>query len=193
LIYIFKICILDIILSQTKESEMTSEVKLLSAIALATAGLMTCDYVEEIAVPIDMSPTSSPVSRNQYLTKKFPQFASELKKLPMDLNSPTEIWKVGKNEWHSLYQVGVCSKLPEDWVFRVAHSFEQFHEGSLKVPTKDNPISVRMRFNSQGYVHIFLTEYNPSYFSDKPWYKFWNTPSNVKSGYIMAINCDYHK
>ncbi len=170
---------------------MTSVLKLTSVMALATTGLMTLSYLEEADVLVDTSPTSQPHFRNQYLTVNFPQFVTQLDKLPIKLEAPAKIWKVSRNEWHSHYPLGQCSKLPQDWPQALASSFGKADRwGRVQTELTQSPISVHIRTHPE-FVHIFITEFNHSHFADKAWYKSWvASPSEVKSSYVMAIHCE---
>lgn len=176
------------------EQELKNQFVLTGSLALAAAGLMAFGYLEQQDVLMDASPESHPVARNQYLITQFPQLKDAFDQLSISPHAPTRIWKEQKNEWHAVYQLanlGKCSELHENWGHSLASSFGQADRwGTVQEATSDKPIHIKVRSHPE-YVHIFLTEYHPAHFADKPWYKPWRTsPSEIKSSYVMSINCD---
>ncbi len=170
---------------------MNKSVKLASVMALAVSGLVTLGNYLEDDTSIDNSLSAQPTSRNQYLSKQFPSFDHKLRELPMNLTHPDETWKAGKNEWHGLYKLGPCSRLPENWSRSLATSMGDGGTwGVVQKATPDNPITVRVRSHSE-FLHVTMFEYKDTKFSETPWYKSRiQSPANVKSSYIMALVCE---
>lgn len=165
--------------------KLTGLVSLVGGVALAT-----CSHYSDIdGVMADSSATAQSEARNQYLTNRFPQFSAEIDRLSIDLENPTRVWKTGKNEFHSLHQMGMCSNLPDGWAKSLSRSFGKSNIWGLVQPASaDNPISIHVKSHPE-YVHIFMREYNDSHFADKPWYRLGTPPTDVKSEYVLAVNC----